>query len=219
MLFLPEIRLQRLCSALFAYLVNNHNQFVSAGKEEESYLYLLFHKDTKGEEGEENYYKQAVALFNNSQSERAILVRPIFDRARTTLPTVHVVTPQDVPSIQFLGDIEGGFYSNGEQKFERGFSAQFSYLVTSDNIMEVNIITYVLRALLLSSSETLDSIGFINPRIVMQEISLGPDVVPSGVYVKGVIMEASYTEVVPPIRIEDQCSIVNNVFFIYENIK
>lgn len=219
MLYLPEIRLQRFCSALFAYLVNNYNTFVEAGKENESHLYLLFHQDTinhpdaPGIQGEENYYAQAKEIFTRSREDtRALLVRPIFDRTRATLPTVHVVIPQDMQDMSFLGDVHGQLYSNGDEKIERGFRSSFSFLVTSDNIMEVNIISNVLRALLLSAPQSLQAIGLINPRLSMQEVNLGPDVVPANTYVRGIFLDSAYTEIVPPIKLKDQVDIMNIYF-------
>ena len=42
MLFLPEIRLKKICDALIEYLVTDLEECLDSGEENKSYLYLFF---------------------------------------------------------------------------------------------------------------------------------------------------------------------------------
>ena len=111
------------------------------------------------------------------------------------MPTVHIMIPQDSESFVQLGDTEGGTYlATGLPKIERGFSCNFNIVCTSSNVMEVYLLSYTLRSIFLSSTDLLDFLGFTNPKFSLQDISIRPEILPTGVYVKGLMMEATYME-------------------------
>lgn len=200
MLFLPEIRLKKICDALIEYLVTDLEECLDSGEENKSYLYLLFHEDEYDNTSSE-YYNQAKELFLRKESDpRYLKIYPIFDRRRAELPTIHIVVPQDSESILSIGDIEGDVYQETlSEKLERGFETQFNLITTSNNIMEVIIINYVLRALLIGSISNLAVLGFINPRFSVQDLTARPELFPANTYVKGLAMFASYSDVIPTV--------------------
>lgn len=203
MLFFPEIRLQRICQSLIRFVVRDLKEKIEEGKEENSYLYLFFHASNK-DKNESALYKEAKIIFSRKEEDQKFLkVYPIFDRRRATLPTIHIVIPQDSDNIKFLGDIEGDFcQETNSEILQRGFATQFELIVTSDNVLEVLIINYVLRGLLLSSIPQLQEIGFINPQFSTQDLNSNSDIMPANVYMKGILMNANYIESVPQINTE-----------------
>ena len=172
MLFLPEIRLKKICDALIEYLITDLKEHLDSGEENKSYLYLLFHEDEYDNTSSE-YYNQAKVFFLRKESDpRYLKIYAIFDRRRAELPTIHIVVPQDSESILSIGDIEGDIYEETlNEKLERGFETQFNLITTSNNIMEVIIINYVLRALLIGSVSNLAVLGFINPKFSVQDLN------------------------------------------------
>jgi len=93
MLFLPEIKLQKICDAFLNYLKDDLKIAILENKEVESYLYLLFHENYK-DLNNSTYYIQAKQIFLREESDnRLLVVRPIFDKSRANLPTIHVIIP------------------------------------------------------------------------------------------------------------------------------
>ena len=68
MLCLPEIRLKRICDSLLKYVEDDYNRCLEKGKENSSYIYLLFHQD---EEDKNNsvLYETAKAIFINYRED------------------------------------------------------------------------------------------------------------------------------------------------------
>ena len=99
-----------------------------------------------------------------------------------------------------MGDEEGSFYEERlTEKLGRGFRAQFGFIITSDNIMEVLIINYVLRALLIGSSDDLSTLGFDNPRYSCQDLNVRPEILPANVYCKGILLNSIYNDTFPSV--------------------
>lgn len=207
MIFLPEIRLKRVCDALIEYLVSDLKSCIKDEKENESYLYLLFHAD-KDDKNESVNYNEAKQIFLRKESDpRYLKICPVFDRRRAAVPTIHIVIPQDNEEFRQIGDIEGDLYESENaltEKIERGYICQFNLLTTSDNINEVLLINYVLRALLLSSNPQLQMIGFINPSFSVQDLNINPELFPANAYIKGILMTATYAECIPQLNKEDK---------------
>ena len=211
MLFFPEIRLKKICDSLFKYLKENLKQNITSGTENQSILYLYFHEDTTDLNISTNYL-QAKEIFLREESDpRYVQISPVFDRKRSTLPTIFVTIPQDSESLLELGDIEGSSYSEIlNNKLERGYQTNFGLITISDNINETLIINYVLRALLLGSLSTLQLFGFISPSFSVQDLSPQSEIVPSNAYSKGLLMTATYIEKVPELESPDK---INEVIF------
>lgn len=200
MLFLPEIRLKKICDALFKYLIEDLKSHIADNKENESYLYLLFHENEKDTNISVNYNQAKELFLRKDDNPRKLFISPVFDRRRAQMPTIHIVIPQDSESLNQIGDIEGEIYEEIlNEKLERGFQTQFSLITTSDNITEALILNYTLRALLIGSTPHLSLVGFVNPSFSVQDLTLRPDLMPSNAYVKGLLMIATYLETFPEV--------------------
>lgn len=216
MLCLPEIRLKKICDALFEYLISNLKENIQKETENLSYLYLLYHKDENDKTPSVNYENAKALFLREKDNPRAFCVRPVFDRQRAGLPTIHIVVPQDTEDLRQIGDIEGEQY--GEilnEKIERGYQTQFTLVSTSENIQEVLTLNYVLRALLLGATAQLSIVGFINPTFSVQDFSIRQEILPVGAYSKGLIMIATYIESVPEVGKQDE---VTKLIFNLEKI-
>ena len=211
MLFLPEIRLKKAVDNLLNWIRKDLEERILNKEENKSYLYLLFHEN-KDDDNESNNYLQAKEIFSREEGDsRQLIVRPIFDRQRVTMPTIHIVIPQDIESLVQIGDNEGQQYEDDlNEQIGRGFQTQFSLITTSDNITEVIIINYVLRALLIGSIINLSLIGFINPSFSVQDLNSREEIMPINVYAKGILMNATYMDTFPEVGKVDG---VNQVIF------
>lgn len=219
MIFLPEIRLKRITDSLLQYLKTDLIENINNNTENESHLYLLFHKDSIDETISVNY-KEAKEIFLRKESNpRYLKVSPAFDRRRAQLPTIHIVVPQDSEEYRQIGDISGAYEDEDgydRDKLGRAFQTQFNLITTSDNIMEVLYINYVLRALLLGAIPLLEVVGFINPGFGVQDLNINPDLFPANAYMKGLLMTASYPEIVPEVSAKNPK--INNIVFNIEKI-
>lgn len=217
MLFFPEVRLQRICKYLIDYLIDNYKRNLNNQTENQSYLYLLFHKDSD-DENMSNFYEQAKTIFLREQNNpRFLQINPMWDKKRAGLPTISIITSPDNENYTQIGDFEGGDY-NGviSRKLERGYQSQFVFMITSENINEVLIITYTLRALLISSIGELAGLGFINPILGVQDIIPQIETFPTNIYSKNIVLNTTYTEQVPElIGLEEE---LHNVIFNFYKI-
>ena len=98
----------------------------------------------------------------------------------------------------------------------RGFRSQFGIITTSDNIMEVLIINYVLRAMLIGSISDLSELGFINPEFQTQELNIRPNILTDNVYMKGLLMTTDYIDSFPDVETYKS---FKNIIFILDKIK
>lgn len=218
MLFLPEIRLKRICDALINYLITDLKDCIAQNKENTSHLYLLFHTDSNDINKSVNYNEAKSIFLRDEANPRYLKVYPVFDRRRAQLPTIHIVVPQDNEDLNQIGDIEGDVYETEDisiMSLQRGYAANFNFIVTSDNINEVVLINYILRALLIGAIPQLNIIGFVNPKFSVQDLNINLDTSPVNCYSKGISMTASYWETVPEIGKDKKA---NNVVFIIDKI-
>lgn len=214
MIFLPEIRLKRVTDSLLDYLRVDLSENIKNNSEKESYLYLLFHKDSSDETASINY-KEAKQIFLRKESDpRYLRVSPVFDRRRAETPTIHIVVPQDNEELRQIGDIEGMYANeNGfiKDQISRAFHTQFNLITTSNNINEVLYINYVLRALFLGAIPLLETVGFIKPEFSTQDLNVNPELFPANAYMKGILMTAYYPEIVPEVTANNKK--INNIVF------
>lgn len=219
MLSMPEIRLKRICDSLLQYIKDDYNKCINEYKDEKiSYLYLLFHENEE-DENNSGLYSQAKEIFlRKEDNPRHILTRPIFDPTVAGLPTIHIVIPQDSENFTQIGDIESQnvYEQRGSYKLERGFISQMGFVVTSENILEVLIINYTLRSLLIGSVDKLSYLGFINPTFSTQDLNIRPNILPANVYTKGIMMQSTYVDIFPSMGMFKG---VNNVIFDFSCIK
>lgn len=219
MIFLPEIRLKKVVDALFDYLKKDLSENIENGTENLSYLYLLFHEDSKDENTSVNYEEAKVIFTRNENDVRYLKVRPAFDRQRAAMPTVHIVIPQDNENMLQIGDLQGELYEEDNyltERLERGYQTQFNLICSSDNINEVLLINYILRALLVGSIPQLQIVGFINPQFAVQDLNINQELFPVNAYMKGIIMTATYSESIPQVGKEGT---INTFVFNINQIK
>lgn len=214
MIFLPEIRLKRITDSLLEYLRVDLAENMENNTENKSHLYLLFHENFDDKNASINY-NEAKSIFLRKESDaRYLKVSPVFDRRRAIMPTIHIVVPQDNEEYRQIGDISGSYNDeNGyvKDKLGRAFQTQFNLITTSDNINEVLYINYILRALLLGAVPLLEAVGFINPGFGTQDLNINPELFPANAYMKGILMTASYPEIVPEVAVNSSKN--NNIVF------
>lgn len=198
MLFLPELRLKKICDALLNFLRSDLKACILKKEEERSYLYALFHEEGVTSHLYKNYEDAKEIFLRNKENAKYLEVRANFDRTRANIPTIHIIVPQESEGIKSLADAYGDFYKpRNVDILSRGYNSNFGIVVTSDNLTECLLITYILRALLIGSQGDLEAIGFKNTSFNMQDIQVRPELLPSNMYVKGIIMNSTYEETFP----------------------
>lgn len=221
MLCFPEIRLKRICDTLLQYIITDYNRCIEEGNEKISYLYLLFHEESDVEVISQLYEQAVQVLIKNREDSnpRKLEVFPIFKPNRAGLPSIFITCPQDSDNFRQLGDEDGDEEMYKERlapRLSRGFRSQFGIITTSDNIMEVLIINYVLRAMLIGSISDLSELGFINPEFQTQELNIRPNILPDNVYMKGLLMTTDYIDSFPDVETYKS---FKNIIFILDKIK
>lgn len=194
MLFFPEVKVSAIVSSIFNFLRVDFAENISGTDESKTYLYNLFNN----KEGiplksrDFDYYKQAKVIFlAKENSERVISVYPIFNRSKIDLPSVHIFSSQENNENNSIGFSS---FNPNPNNIGIGYNLSLQILVTSSNILEVQIIHYALRALLFSSMVTFEYYGIQNPKLSNQDIILKSEEVPDNIYSKGINFSGYYEE-------------------------
>lgn len=163
MITVPQIKLKEIIEEIISKVAQQHTSFVTANKEDESWLYRTFN----GLQADGfNYYEQAVEVFVNrgANSHRKLEIRRDFDRSRATLPTIFINTPSEqqagMNAIGLNYDSTGEYYENtdGSYSYEygRAFQGVYELMVTSANKDEAELIYRFLQAIFIAFGDTLN---------------------------------------------------------------
>jgi hypothetical protein len=205
-LVFPQLKLHRAIRAFFKFIKEDFK----TNREEETYLYkLMGGGDSKL--GLYDFYKQAAHLFTlESNDQQGIEVTAFFNANRAALPTVHITLPGESPQDDGIGFDEGyqeALYNNntGEHMtvFTRRFNTQYNLLITSKNPMEVLMIYEVLRAGLIGMNEALFCWGIENVSLSGQDLTINPEIVPQGVFMRSMGIAMNYEVDAPSVHKED----------------
>jgi len=200
MLLIPEITLLDTLKNILQFLKDDFNEHTN---EEDTFLHnMLFGNKL----GEFDYYEQGKDLFlRESDHERVIDIKLFFDRERANIPTLHLNLPQDNGGpVDGIGIDEGHPDSIINETtgtitpvYQRSFDAVYNIIITSDNTFEVLLMYHVIRASLVSIFDSLDFAGLRNPKITGNELQLNPDIVPTNVFVRALMLGCFYEQDIP----------------------
>lgn len=197
---ISEIVLFNTIKSILAYIREDYD---STTDKTQSFLYNLLGEVKIGELYD--CYEQGKAMFiQKNDNPRYLDVRLFFDASRASIPTIHITLPNETGSGDGIGVDIG--YEEAEFDDVRGeyrevnnrmFNATYNVIITSDNTMEVVIMYHVLRASLIAAFAHMELSGLRNPKLSGGDLSINPDLVPIGIFMRSIAINASYEISVP----------------------
>ncbi len=202
-IFIPEINLITVVQAI----VDSIRDDLRDGNEKESFLYQILQDYTVSNY---QFYKQAKELFLRKNNDKRMLeVRLFFDAHRAELPTIHINLPMESTTENGLGSDEGfapPLFDDTSlefiRRYNRRFSSNYQILFSSNNSLEVITMYHVVRAAIIANLGVLELYGFTNLSMSGGDLQLHPDIVPQGVFVRGLNLNFGYEVTAPAIKRE-----------------
>jgi len=209
-MIIPEVELLKLIEALLKYVELDFN---NATDEQNTFLYRVF-KDNNI--GRYNFFEQAKDIFLRDKGHpRKIETRIMFDAQRAQLPTIHISLPGESTENNGIGMDEGyqeHFYDENTRtiSYTRGFNAQYSCIVTSDNALEVLTVYYVLKNILIAATDNAEFRGLRNVQIGGNDLQINSDIVPPHIFTRGINISVFYEQTIPSLR-KDEIVEINKI--------
>lgn len=154
-----------------------------------------------------DYYKEAVDLFNRDLDHpRRISVSLAYNHERAKCPQINIVPMSDQPGENELGVGESGRIEHNyvdEQLGEitpthmRRFNSQYMIVCSSDSENECLLMYRTIQAMLISTMDAMELAGLRNVKFSGQELKMNYDVIPAGVFVRGIGIQAFHEVEVP----------------------
>jgi hypothetical protein len=132
-----------------------------------------------------NLFEEAVALFvtnvrhTQDASNRKISVKSYFDRNLRTTPAIHITAPTEEDFVNSIGSdygASGTFFDDTEntalETRRRGYKSRYVIVFTSDNHIEVQLMYFTIKFLLISFFDEITLDFFQNPRMSGGELRL-----------------------------------------------
>lgn len=216
----PEVQIKNLLDSILIIVVNDWD---SHPIKSQTLLYNFFSGNAIGSY---DYYIQAQELFlRGVNNPEKIETRIFFDVARASIPTIHIVLPEDAPGENGLGmdeDFEEPQYNVDEVSiphtytfvkfYNRRFDVRYHLVISSKNVTEVLLIYHLIKGMLIGLTDSVEIVyGFSNTKISGLDIQLSLEMLPPNVFTRGIELSASYEMAVP--RIIDPTPFVNALHF------
>ncbi len=187
-MIIPELLIKRIIDGIFLLVREDFKQQTNYKK---TILYKMF-VDTEYQDVY-NFFKQAKELIidNGVDKKRHIETHIMFTPDRVELPTIHVTVPSEASDEQAIG-VTPRIDNDGLMTYNRRFRSNYNIMCTSNNRMEVLVMYYALRYMLISVFDTMTLFGLENPTITGQDLRLVHPNMPTGIFARGIGIAASY---------------------------
>jgi len=208
-LLIPQVRIFKILEYLLGYVKTDLETKIIAKLESEAWLYRCFY-DIE-DFGSFNWYNQIKDLIlADDEDARKLELRLGFDRDRATLPTIHIHTPSEAKGrINGLGVgfDEVDYYTNyndaGEgdppsitYSFSRSFLATYELITSAGNREETTAIYELLKAIMIAGNNLFLG-DFPSFEWSGRDIMLKPELIPTGIFVKSLMIQLDYLVSVP----------------------
>lgn len=205
MLLIPEIQLFTIIQKLLGALKSDFNNHADKTQT------LLFRMFDGKKIGKFDFFEQGKEIFVDRLPEhpRQLKTRLFFDTERASLPTIHITLPSEATGASGIGTDEGfesALHAGGKftPVLTRRFDLQYNIITTSDNVFEVILIYYTLRALLISTFTQLEFEGLSNPKLSGQDLRLYQEIIPRNVFARAIGLSVSYEDSSPSLFSKDE---------------
>lgn len=200
-IIIPEIILINIVDSLLNKVKVDFEENQNNNTPTQSLLYCYFNGLTHYKK---DYYIEAVDLFTREVGHpRIIDTRLFFDAGRAIIPTIHITMPSDQTGQNSLSFGESGSHVKAREDgsysniYERRFDSQYQIVCTSDNHSEVLLMYHLLRAGMISVSDTISFEGLENLKISGQELKINPEIAPNHIFMRSLSVTFSYNVEVP----------------------
>lgn len=187
------IYIKKLVSGLMEYI---YQETISGKPATETFLYKLLNGNV---DEKVDFYKQALSIYSrtpgNPRNVRVVLEYP---KDKTGLPCYVIREPgkTDGPT-NSIGKIEG-FYpgDNGNYQYSDSRTSNYELMCFSDNMVESIIMSEVLYALLVASTDVMAQ-RFDTLNFSMKELMANNDLIPVPIFIRSIGLEVSCRELIP----------------------
>lgn len=193
---IPEIELVKLIRLGLLALKEDYK---AASDKSTTLLHAMYNGVVYG-----NYdlYKEAVSMFvtnmENTQAahNRKITVREYFDRTLRSVPAIHVSAPSESEDMFAIG---GGWGENDiipaegpDMSFTRrkSYQSRLAIMFTSDNHLEVQLMYFTVKALMVSITDELQLEFFQNLKMTGTELRFDSSSIPEHFYARGLVFDS-----------------------------
>ena len=199
---IPEIQISQLISTCLSVVKKDYE---NSTDKEKSLLYIIMSGNSFGKY---DFYKEAVdVIMRGKDHPREVQTRLLFDAQRAGLPTIHITMPSEQTGGNGIGfdqgyvpltiDKENGLITH---YYNRMFNVQYHIVITSDNVFEVLMLYHLIKSVFISIVDELEFSGIRNPSISGQDLQINGDIVPAGVFIRGIGLSCSYETEIPRIN-------------------
>lgn len=212
LIIVPEIIIRDTVQKTLELIKQDYNNNVN---EQNTILYKLLADQKLGRYG---LFEQAKSIFIKQDSDpRKISVNVMFNRDKIGPPAIHITLPSEDEVNQTLGIGEGEleYFHNADDEleyrrtFNKRFRASFNIVVTSDNVNEVILMYYVIRALFIGVLEQFYGYCMYNFKISGRDLMLSPDIVPTHIFMRSLGISFEYETGATEFNINDYLKNVN----------
>lgn len=195
-----------------------YDDYAAATDKSTSILHSLFNTDDNGNTlafETNNFYKQAVAMFTRDErNKRQLTVNMGYNLERADVPKIHILMPNDSKgSFDSIGkedqseyDVETTTLVKSKVQTSR---TVFTLMITSDNMSEVILIYYFLKAMFLVYNEHFELMGFKNLQLNGQDITLQDDLAPANIFHRSLPLDFEYESKISVSTVETLLTKVN----------
>lgn len=213
MIAMPLLKVKGIIDSLIEYVKEDIEACVDEGREEESFLYLIF---SESETDGYNFYNQAKNVFLRTNEDRNRITTGLaYPKNMANAPYVWIREPQrSVGKTNTIGKLSGGFYEMTDGSFKDEYrdskSASYEVVVMSTNYLESIMISDVLYSLLVSSYELFTTL-FNFFEVNMKELMMNNDQVPPYMLLsRALALDIDFDNYIPAISNE---KLLNKVVF------
>jgi hypothetical protein len=150
-----------------------------------------------------NYLEQAVALFTRTpEHPRQFTVNIGYNLQRAFFPAVHILLPQETKgrydSIGLsAGEVNPLYNPQGSPPYEiytltKTYRATFDLMITSDNVTDVLLIYYLLKAMFPYVVDTFEILGLHNFELTGMDVQLDAAYAPPNIFHRSLRVEFDY---------------------------
>ncbi len=200
-IIIPQIRIFRILNYLLGYVKTDLATKISASVESEAWLYRVFFGI---EFGSFDFYTQIKALIQATDEKKKKLELVLgWDKDRATLPTIHIHTPMEnkgrINGIG-VGFDEVEYFENADStvtySFNRSFLSNYEIIASGGSREEVTAIYELVKTLMIAGSNMF-LYEFPSFEFSGRDIMLKPELIPTGIFLKSVMIQLDYSLNVP----------------------
>ena len=206
-MFIPEFQIANIVSKLVHWMALDYHEQLD---KRDSFICKCI--GDQAFDGRSLVDESVSILFRGPNDARSIKIHISYPNGLQVVPiSIHITSPSSMHTFSPIGNDtadlghinEDGSISGATISHEK---ASYGIVVHSDNMVEVILITKLLKKAILSVMSNFGLAGFVNTRVHEKDITLSPESsrMPQPMYGRAVIMEVNHEDEIPLIFTESQ---------------